>query len=131
MDVKVTLFDGSYHDVDSNENAFKMAASIAFKDGMKKANPVLLEPMMAVEVESPEEFMGNVVGDLSSRRGMIQGMDDVPGMKLIRAEVPLAEMFGYSTALRSATQGRATYTMEFKHYAEAPKNVAEAVINKK
>jgi elongation factor G len=131
VDVRVTLFDGSYHDVDSNENAFKMAASIAFKDGMKKANPVLLEPMMAVEVESPEEFMGNVVGDLSSRRGMIQGMDDVPGMKLIRAEVPLAEMFGYSTALRSATQGRATYTMEFKHYAEAPKNVAEAVINKK
>lgn len=131
VDVKVTLFDGSYHDVDSNENAFKMAASIAFKDGMRKANPVLLEPMMAVEVESPEEFMGNVVGDLSSRRGMIQGMEDVPGMKVIRAEVPLAEMFGYSTALRSATQGRATYTMEFKHYAEAPKNVAEAVINKK
>ncbi len=131
VDVKVTLFDGSYHDVDSNENAFKMAASIAFKDGMRKANPVLLEPMMAVEVETPEEFMGNVVGDLSSRRGMIQGMDDVPGMKVIRAEVPLAEMFGYSTALRSATQGRATYTMEFKHYAEAPKNVAEAVINKK
>jgi len=131
VDVKVTLFDGSYHDVDSNENAFKMAASIAFKDGMRKASPVLLEPMMAVEVESPEEFMGNVVGDLSSRRGMIQGMEDVPGMKVIRAEVPLAEMFGYSTALRSATQGRATYTMEFKHYAEAPKNVAEAVINKK
>ncbi|MCB1949048.1 elongation factor G [Nitrosomonas sp.] len=131
VDVKVTLFDGSYHDVDSNENAFKMAASIAFKDGMRKASPVLLEPMMAVEVESPEEFMGNVVGDLSSRRGMIQGMEDVPGMKLIRAEVPLAEMFGYSTALRSATQGRATYSMEFKHYAEAPKNVAEAVINKK
>ncbi len=131
VDVKVTLFDGSYHDVDSNENAFKMAASIAFKDGMKKASPVLLEPMMAVEVESPEEFMGNVVGDLSSRRGMIQGMEDTPGLKLIRAEVPLAEMFGYSTALRSATQGRATYSMEFKHYAEAPKNVAEAVINKK
>ncbi|MBX3628665.1 MAG: elongation factor G [Nitrosomonas sp.] len=131
VDIKVTLFDGSYHDVDSNENAFKMAASIAFKDGMRKASPVLLEPMMAVEVETPEEFMGNVVGDLSSRRGMIQGMDDIPGMKLIRAEVPLAEMFGYSTALRSATQGRATYTMEFKHYAEAPKNVAEAVINKK
>ncbi|SER54334.1 elongation factor G [Nitrosomonas sp. Nm51] len=131
VDVKVTLYDGSYHDVDSNENAFKMAASIAFKDGMRKANPVLLEPMMAVEVESPEEFMGNVVGDLSSRRGMIQGMEDVPGMKLIRAEVPLAEMFGYSTALRSATQGRATYSMEFKHYAEAPKNVAEAIINKK
>ena len=131
VDVKVTLFDGSYHDVDSNENAFKMAASIAFKDGMRKANPVLLEPMMAVEVESPEDFMGNVVGDLSSRRGMIQGMEDVPGLKVIRAEVPLAEMFGYSTALRSATQGRATYSMEFKHYSEAPKNVAEAIINKK
>jgi elongation factor G len=131
VDVKVTLFDGSYHDVDSNENAFKMAASIAFKDGMRKANPVLLEPMMAVEVETPADFMGNVVGDLSSRRGMIQGMDDLPGLKVIRAEVPLAEMFGYSTTLRSATQGRATYTMEFKHYSEAPKNVAEAVINKK
>jgi len=131
VDVKVTLFDGSYHDVDSNENAFKMAASIAFKDGMRKANPVLLEPMMAVEVETPEDFMGNVVGDLSSRRGIIQGMEDVPGLKVVRAEVPLAEMFGYSTALRSATQGRATYTMEFKHYAEAPKNVADAIINKK
>jgi elongation factor G len=131
VDVKVTLFDGSYHDVDSNENAFKMAASIAFKDGMRKANPVLLEPMMAVEVETPEDFMGNVVGDLSSRRGMIQGMEDIPGFKVVRAEVPLAEMFGYSTALRSATQGRATYSMEFKHYSEAPKNVAEAIINKK
>ncbi len=131
VDVKVTLFDGSYHDVDSNENAFKMAASIAFKDGMRKASPVLLEPMMAVEVESPADFMGNVVGDLSSRRGMIQGMDDLPGLKVIRAEVPLAEMFGYATALRSATQGRATYTMEFKHYAEAPKSVAEAIMNKK
>ena len=132
VDVKVTLFDGSYHDVDSNENAFKMAASMAFKDGMRKANPVLLEPMMAVEVEMPEEKMGDVMGDLSSRRGMIQGMDDmVGGGKSIKAEVPLAEMFGYSTTLRSLTQGRATYTMEFKHYAEAPKNVAEAVINKK
>ncbi len=131
VDVKVTLFDGSYHDVDSNENAFKMAASMAFKDGMRKANPVLLEPMMSVEVETPADFMGNVVGDLSSRRGMIQGMDDMPGLKVIRAEVPLAEMFGYSTSLRSATQGRATYTMEFKHYSEAPKSVAEAVINKK
>jgi elongation factor G len=131
VDVKVTLFDGSYHEVDSNENAFKMAASIAFKDGMRKASPALLEPMMAVEVETPPEFMGNVVGDLSSRRGMIQGMDDVAGIKVIKAEVPLAEMFGYSTTLRSATQGRATYTMEFKHYNEAPKSVAEAVINKK
>jgi elongation factor G len=133
VDVKVTLFDGSYHDVDSNENAFKMAASMAFKDGMRKANPVLLEPMMSVEVETPEDFMGNVMGDLSSRRGMIQGMEDIPGGsgKAIRAEVPLAEMFGYSTTLRSLTQGRATYTMEFKHYSEAPKTVAEAVINKK
>jgi elongation factor G len=131
VDVRVTLFDGSYHDVDSNENAFKMAASIAFKDGMRKAKPTLLEPMMAVEVETPEDFMGNVMGDLSSRRGMVQGMDDIATGKVIKAEVPLAEMFGYSTTLRSLTQGRATYTMEFKHYAEAPKNVAEAVINKK
>jgi elongation factor G len=131
VDVKVTLFDGSYHDVDSNENAFKMAASIAFKDGMKKASPALLEPMMAVEVETPEEFMGNVMGDLSSRRGIVQGMEDNPTGKVIKAEVPLAEMFGYSTTLRSLSQGRATYTMEFKHYTEAPKNVAEAVINKK
>src|SRR5664279_2049155 len=131
VDVKVTLFDGSYHDVDSNENAFKMAASMAFKDGMRQASPVLLEPMMAVEVETPEDFMGNVVGDLSSRRGMIQGMEDVVGVKVIKAEVPLSEMFGYSTTLRSLSQGRATYTMEFKHYTEAPKTVAEAVINKK
>ncbi|MBK9703736.1 MAG: elongation factor G [Betaproteobacteria bacterium] len=131
VDVKVTLFDGSYHDVDSNENAFKMAASIGFKDGMRKASPILLEPMMAVEVETPEDFMGNVMGDLSSRRGMVQGMEDLPTGKAIKAEVPLAEMFGYSTTLRSLSQGRATYTMEFKHYTEAPKNVAEAVINKK
>ncbi|CAG0989522.1 MAG: elongation factor G [Azonexus sp.] len=132
VDVKVTLFDGSYHDVDSNENAFKMAASIAFKDAMRKASPALLEPMMAVEVETPEDFMGNVMGDLSGRRGMVQGMEDqVGGIKLVKAEVPLAEMFGYSTQLRSLTQGRATYSMEFKHYAEAPKNVAEAIINKK
>ena len=131
VDVKVTLFDGSYHDVDSNENAFKMAASIAFKDGMRQANPALLEPMMAVEVETPEDFMGNVVGDLSGRRGMIQDMEDVAGVKVIKAEVPLSEMFGYSTTLRSLSQGRATYTMEFKHYSEAPKTVAEAVINKK
>ncbi len=132
VDVKVTLFDGSYHDVDSNENAFKMAASMAFKDAMRKANPVLLEPMMAVEVETPEDYMGNVMGDLSSRRGIVQGMEDqVGGIKLVKAEVPLAEMFGYSTTLRSLSQGRATYSMEFKHYSEAPKNVAEAVINKK
>ncbi|MDR2000857.1 MAG: elongation factor G [Zoogloeaceae bacterium] len=132
VDVKVTLFDGSYHEVDSNENAFKMAGSMAFKDAMRKSAPVLLEPMMAVEVETPEDFMGNVMGDLSSRRGMVQGMDDLPGnIKTIKAEVPLAEMFGYSTQLRSLTQGRATYSMEFKHYSEAPKNVAEAIINKK
>jgi len=131
VDVKVTLFDGSYHEVDSNENAFKMAASMAFKEGMRRASPVLLEPMMAVEVETPEDFMGNVMGDLSSRRGMVQGMEDLPSGKAIRAEVPLAEMFGYSTTLRSLSQGRATYTMEFKHYAEAPKSVAEAIINKK
>jgi elongation factor G len=131
VDVKVTLFDGSSHDVDSNENAFKMAASMAFKDGMRQASPALLEPMMSVEVETPEEFMGNVMGDLSSRRGIVHGMDDVAGVKVIKAEVPLSEMFGYSTTLRSLTQGRATYTMEFKHYTEAPKSVAEAVINKK
>jgi elongation factor G len=131
VDVKVTLFDGSYHDVDSNENAFKMAASMGFKDGMRKATPVLLEPMMAVEVETPEDYMGDVMGDLSSRRGMIQGMEDLPSGKAIKAEVPLAEMFGYSTTLRSMSQGRATYSMEFKHYSEAPKNVAEAIINKK
>ena len=129
VDVKVTLHFGSYHEVDSNEHAFKMAASMAFKEGMRKADPVLLEPIMAVEVETPEEKMGDVMGDLSSRRGVIQGMDDlVGGGKSIKAEVPLAEMFGYATQLRSLTQGRATYTMEFKHYAEAPRNVAEAVI---
>jgi elongation factor G len=129
-DVKVTLFDGSYHDVDSNENAFKMAASFAFKDGCKKADPIILEPMMFVEVETPEEYMGDVMGDLSSRRGIVQGMEDNAGIKVIRCEVPLAEMFGYSTVVRSLSQGRATYSMEFKHYAEAPRNVADAVINK-
>jgi elongation factor G len=129
VDVKVTLHFGSYHDVDSNENAFKMAGSMAFKDGMRQASPVLLEPMMSVEVETPEDYAGTVMGDLSSRRGMVQGMEDmVGGGKAIRAEVPLAEMFGYSTTLRSLTQGRATYTMEFKQYAEAPRNVSEAII---
>ncbi len=133
VDVKVTLHFGSYHDVDSNENAFKMAASMAFKDGMRAASPVLLEPMMAVEVETPEDYAGTVMGDLSSRRGMVQGMEDIAGGggKTIKAEVPLSEMFGYSTSLRSATQGRATYTMEFKHYSEAPKNVADAIISAK
>jgi len=131
VDVKVTLHYGSYHEVDSNENAFKMAASIGFKEGMRRANPVLLEPMMAVEVETPPDFVGNVIGDLSSRRGMIQQQEEVAGTMVIKAEVPLAEMFGYSTSLRSLTQGRATYTMEFKHYAEAPKNVADSIINQK
>lgn len=132
VDVKVTLFDGSYHDVDSNENAFKMAASMAFKEGMRKGDAVLLEPIMAVEVETPEDYMGDVMGDLSSRRGVIQGMEDMAsGGKVIRCEVPLSEMFGYSTTMRSLSQGRATYTMEFKHYAEAPRNVAEAIISKK
>ncbi|ATE61001.1 elongation factor G [Thauera sinica] len=130
VDVKVTLHFGSYHDVDSNENAFKMAGSMAFKEAMRRAGPVLLEPMMAVVVETPEDYMGNVMGDLSGRRGIVQGMDDIPGgMKEIKAEVPLAEMFGYATQLRSLTQGRATYSMEFKHYSEAPKSVAEAVIS--
>jgi len=132
VDVKVRLTFGSYHDVDSNENAFRMAGSMAFKEAMRRASPVILEPMMAVEVETPEDYMGNVMGDLSSRRGIIQGMDDmVGGGKIVRAEVPLSEMFGYSTSLRSATQGRATYTMEFKHYAEAPKNVSEGIISAK
>ncbi|MCG2594989.1 elongation factor G [Ramlibacter sp. XY19] len=129
VDVKVTLHFGSYHDVDSNELAFKMAAIFGFKEGAKKASPVILEPMMSVEVETPEDYAGNVMGDLSSRRGMVQGMDDMPGGgKVIKAEVPLSEMFGYSTTLRSMSQGRATYTMEFKHYSEAPKNVAETII---
>jgi elongation factor G len=129
VDVKVALTFGSYHDVDSNENAFKMAAIFGFKEACRKANPVILEPMMAVEVETPEDYAGNVMGDLSSRRGMVQGMDDmVGGGKAIKAEVPLSEMFGYSTTLRSMSQGRATYTMEFKHYSEAPRNVSEAIM---
>ena len=131
VDVRVTLFDGSYHEVDSNENAFKMAGSIALKEGLRRAAPMLLEPIMAVEVETPDDFMGNVVGDLNSRRGVIQGMEElVGGGKAVRAEVPLAEMFGYSTTLRSLSQGRATYSMEFKHYSEAPKQVSEAIISK-
>jgi elongation factor G len=129
VDVKVVLFDGSYHDVDSSQIAFELAASMAFKDGMRKASPALLEPMMAVEVETPEDYMGDVMGDLSSRRGILQGMDDDGFVKKIKAEVPLAEMFGYSTTLRSLSQGRATYSMEFKHYSEAPKHVAEAIMS--
>jgi len=129
VDVKIALTFGSYHDVDSSEQAFKMAAIFGFKEACKKANPVILEPMMAVEVETPEDYAGNVMGDLSSRRGMVQGMDDmVGGGKIIKAEVPLSEMFGYSTTLRSMSQGRATYTMEFKHYSEAPRNVSEAIV---
>ncbi|TCW28121.1 elongation factor G [Gulbenkiania mobilis] len=132
VDVRVRLTFGSYHDVDSSQIAFELAASMAFKEGMRKASPVLLEPMMAVEVETPEEYMGDVMGDLSSRRGIVQGMDDDGvGGKKIRAEVPLAEMFGYSTTLRSLSQGRATYSMEFKHYSEAPKHVADAVMSAK
>ncbi|TCO82277.1 translation elongation factor 2 (EF-2/EF-G) [Plasticicumulans lactativorans] len=130
VDVKVTLFDGSYHEVDSNEMAFKIAGSMGFKEGARKAKPVLLEPIMNVEVETPEDYMGDVIGDLNRRRGLVQGMDDSPSGKIVRAEVPLAEMFGYATSLRSATQGRATYSMEFSKYSEAPANVAEAVIKK-
>ncbi len=130
VDLKATLFDGSYHEVDSSEMAFKIAGSMALKEGVMKANPVLLEPVMKVEVVSPEDYMGDVMGDLNRRRGILQGMDDSPAGKLIRAEVPLAEMFGYATSLRSATQGRATYSMEFAKYAEAPANIAEAVIKK-
>jgi elongation factor G len=130
VDVKVTLYDGSYHEVDSSENAFKMAGSMCFREAAMKASPVVLEPIMAVEVVTPEEYMGSVNGDLNSRRGMILGMEDAPAGKIIRAEVPLAEMFGYATSLRSATQGRANYTMEFKKYNAAPSSVAETVIKK-
>jgi elongation factor G len=130
VDVKVTLYDGSYHDVDSSEMAFKIAGSMAFKEGAQKASPVLLEPIMSVEVVTPEDYMGDVMGDLNRRRGIVQGMDDGPAGKLVRAEVPLAEMFGYATDLRSATQGRATYSMEFAKYNEAPNSVADAVMKK-
>jgi elongation factor G len=128
VDCKVTLFDGSYHDVDSSEIAFKIAGSMAFREGAQKARPVLLEPMMKVEVVTPEDYMGDVNGDLNRRRGILQGLDDSPSGKIVRAEVPLAEMFGYATQLRSMSQGRATYTMEFSHYAEVPANVAEPII---
>jgi elongation factor G len=130
VDVKVTLYDGSYHEVDSSEMAFKIAGSMGFKEGAKKAKPVLLEPVMKVEVVTPEDYMGDVMGDLNRRRGIVQGMDDSPSGKIIRAEVPLGEMFGYATDLRSATQGRATYSMEFEKYAEAPSGVADEVIKK-
>jgi elongation factor G len=130
VDVKVTLFDGSYHDVDSNEMAFKIAGSMAFKDAARRSKPVILEPMMKVEAVTPEEFMGDVMGDLSKRRGILQGIDDSPSGKLIHAEVPLSEMFGYATDLRSMSQGRATYTMEFAKYNEVPANIAEQIIDK-
>jgi elongation factor G len=130
VDIKVTLFDGSYHDVDSNEMAFKIAGSMGFKDGCRRAKPVLLEPIMKVEVVTPEDFLGDIIGDLHRRRGQIQGQEDSPSGKIVRAEVPLAEMFGYATSMRSATQGRATYSMEFEKYMETPANVAEAVIKK-
>ena len=129
LNVKATLFDGSYHDVDSNEMAFKIAGSMAFKKGALEASPVLLEPMMKVEVTTPEDYMGDVVGDLNRRRGLIEGMDDgVAGIKIVRAQVPLSEMFGYATDLRSATQGRASYSMEFLKYNEAPQSIAQAII---
>jgi elongation factor G len=128
-DVRVTLYDGSYHDVDSSEMAFKIAGSMGFREGALKANPAILEPVMKVEVVTPEDYMGDVMGDLNRRRGIVHGMEEAPAGKIIRAEVPLSEMFGYATALRSATQGRATYSMEFEKYAEAPQTIADAVIN--
>ena len=131
VDVKITVFDGSYHEVDSSEMAFKIAASMAFKEGFKKAQPVLLEPLMKVEVDTPEDYMGDVIGDLSRRRALVEGMEDGPMGKVIHANVPLGEMFGYATDLRSLTQGRASYVMEFGHYAEAPKNIAEAVVSER
>jgi elongation factor G len=127
-DVKVTLYDGSYHDVDSNEMAFKIAGSMGFREGALKADPTILEPMMKVEVVTPEDYMGDVMGDLNRRRGIVGGMEDTPAGKIIRAEVPLSEMFGYATSLRSATQGRATYSMEFEKYAEAPNNISDAIV---
>jgi elongation factor G len=130
IDVKVTMVDGSYHDVDSSEMAFKIAGSMAFKDGVKKCNPVLLEPMMKVEVEIPEDYLGSVIGDLSSRRGQVEGQSVEDGQSKVQAKVPLAEMFGYATQLRSMTQGRGIFSMEFSHYEEVPRNVAEAIISK-
>jgi len=128
--VRATLYDGSYHDVDSSEVAFKVAASMALKSGALEANPVLLEPVMKVEVVTPEEHYGDIIGDLNRRRGVVLGMEDVPAGKSVRAEVPLSEMFGYATDMRSATQGRATFSMEFESYKEVPNNVADAIISK-
>ncbi len=131
INIKATLYDGSYHDVDSNEAAFKMAGSLAFQEGVRKAQPVLLEPVMKVEVVTPEDFMGTVVGDLNAKRGQIQEMGDRGSVKFVKALVPLAEMFGYATSLRSMTQGRASYSMEFGQYMDVPNNVAKAVIEKR
>jgi elongation factor G len=130
VDVKATLYDGSYHDVDSNEMAFKIAGSMAFKEAARKASPVLLEPVMSVEVVVPEEYMGTIIGDLSSRRGRIEGLEHRAGSQVIRAMVPLAEMFGYATTMRSNTQGRATFSMHFSRYEEAPRAVAEEIVAK-
>jgi len=130
VDVKVTVYDGSYHDVDSSEMAFKIAASMCIREGVKLANPQLLEPMMNIEVITPEDYMGDVMGDLNRRRGIVSAMDDTPAGKQIQAEVPLAEMFGYATDLRSMSQGRANYSMEFAKYTATPKNIADAVIEK-
>jgi elongation factor G len=130
VDVKVTIYDGSFHEVDSNEMAFKIAGSMGFKEGALRGKPVLLEPVMTVEVVTPEEYLGAVNGDLNRRRGILHGTEDSPAGKIIRAEVPLAEMFGYATDLRSSTQGRATFTMEFARYVEAPSNIAQTVIKK-
>jgi elongation factor G len=130
VDVKVRAVDGSFHDVDSNEMAFKVAGSMAFKEAFVKASPALLEPMMKVEVVTPEDYMGDVMGDLSRRRGLLQGTDDGPSGKVVNAQVPLGEMFGYATSLRSMSQGRATFTMEYDHYAEAPSSIAEQIIKK-
>jgi elongation factor G len=130
LDVRVSIFDGSYHDVDSNEMAFKIAGSMCFREGARKANPVLLEPIMKVEIATPEEYMGDVVGDINRRRGIILGMQDTPSGKTVSCEVPLSEMFGYATDLRSATQGRATYSMQFEKYSETPANIAESIIKK-
>jgi elongation factor G len=131
VDVKVTLYDGSYHDVDSSEMAFKIAGSMAFKEGAKKGNPVILEPIMKVEVITPEDYMGDIIGDLNRRRGIVLGMEDSPSGKMVGAEVPLSEMFGYATALRSASQGRATYSMEFLKYNEVPANIADNIVKQK
>jgi elongation factor G len=130
-DVKVTVYDGSYHEVDSSEMAFKLAASMCFKAGAKKANPVILEPIMKVEVETPEDFMGDVIGDINRRRGQVNSMDERSGNKIVNAFCPLSEMFGYATDLRSQTQGRASYSMEFDHYAEVPRNVTEEIIKRR